>query len=228
MPTKYGERMAHLTPTFVKTDSPSTLMVLVDYDPGGDYDHHKTFLLLTFENQIDKDLRERVKVQLRKTPQAYVPDARYPDSDGDISNIVTMRNVIAACAEVGAPVATVRMVDGYTYLDAYGDGDRSATPGEVNKSSDHGTYAVDNTGAPAPVQQIPDHQTGETFNDIREALADPEDPVDAVFNLIVDERRSYWDERLATVLGDVETRLGAQDILTPEKVMQILRSEFIA
>lgn len=88
---------------FVKTAAPSTLMVMVDYDPGGDYDHHKTFLLLTFVDHLDKTTRKRVIARLRKTPQAYLPDTEDEGGAGDISNVATLRALLAACAEEGAP-----------------------------------------------------------------------------------------------------------------------------
>lgn len=139
--------MATSQPTVTKDASPNTLMVLVDYDPGGDYDHHKTFLLLTFADTLDKATRDRVVERLRHTPQAYLPDTTYPSEAGDISTTVTMRNVVTACAEEGAPVATVQVIDGYTYLDTNPhNADLSATPDEINRQSDVGTYTVTNPG----------------------------------------------------------------------------------
>lgn len=131
-------------PTITKTGTPSTLLVLVDYDPGGDYDHHKNFLLLTFEDHLDKHTLDRVAARLREVPQAYVPDDRYPDEAGDISTLATMRNVVTACAEQGTPVATVQVINGYTYLDTRTP-DTSAAVEEVNQTTDVGTYAVTRT-----------------------------------------------------------------------------------
>jgi hypothetical protein len=131
-------------PAFVKTATPSTLMVLVDYDPGGDYDHHKPFLLLTFKDTLSKATLEEVTNRIRKTPQAYVPDTRYPDEAGDMSTVATMRNVVAACADMGTPVATVQVIDGYSYIGVDGDNteDLNAPADEVNSRNDYGTYAI--------------------------------------------------------------------------------------
>lgn len=48
-----------------------------------------------------------------------------------------------------------------------------------------------------------------------------------MFDLIRNERRSYWDERIRGTLAHVEPHLNAEDSLTVAKVLRVIRSEGI-
>lgn len=137
--------MATHQPTITLTGTPSTLMVLVDYDPGGDYDHRKPFLLLTFEDALDKDALRHLRERLQTVAQVWTPSDHDPEDYDTISVLATMRKVVTECADFGAPVASVQVIDGYTYLDSRRH-DVSAPVEEPWRQSDHATYTVANTG----------------------------------------------------------------------------------